>query len=548
MKFSDILRLAIRNLRESRLRAGLTTMGVVVGVAVIVTMVSFGLGLQRNAVQRFKDLDLFNEITVSGRSLNSIVAAALAGGAKGKQAEEENSRAWREQRRGGGRGGGRMEEDASRVLDDAALREIAAVPGVAAVEPNVDLFVYVRANGRAQMRSVGGALVPNQASRFKKFSAGGMISRPEADEAVVDESFLRGFGFEKPSAAVGQTLELLAPAGSERSGSAEASDIGGDGGAGESATRGEGKRQPAANEPGLAQEAAKDAQDATAGEGEGGGMSFFGLPLEEESSDGAPAGNLVARRFRIVGVLKSEVEGGGDNGRQFRGFMPVSSIYVPLQAAREWSRRYRSSINQVALELAKTSGAIKGDESEGYPMAVVRVTDPDILTDVQKSLNGRGFSTFSIVDQLKEIRTVFLILNSALGLLGGISLLVSSFGIANTMIMSILERTREIGIMKAIGAEDREIKLIFFVEAALIGLAGGVVGTLAAWGIDVAANHIAYRYFLKPRGVSFVSFFALPPPLWLGAIAFAVVIAILAALYPAARAARIDPVRALRHD
>ena len=181
-------------------------------------------------------------------------------------------------------------------------------------------------------------------------------------------------------------------------------------------------------------------------------------------------------------------------------------------------------------------------------MAVVRVTDPDILTDVQKKLNERGFGTFSIVDQLKEIRTVFLILNSALGLLGGISLLVSSFGIANTMIMSILERTREIGIMKAIGAEDREIKLIFFVEAALIGLAGGVAGSLAAWGIDVAANHIAYRYFLKPRGVSFVSFFALPPPLWLGAIAFAVAIAILAALYPAARAARIDPVRALRHD
>ena len=71
---------------------------------------------------------------------------------------------------------------------------------------------------------------------------------------------------------------------------------------------------------------------------------------------------------------------------------------------------------------------------------------------------------------------MFLIIDSVLGLLGGISLLVASFGIANTMIMSILERTREIGIMKAIGAEDREIKLIFFVEAAVIGVVGGVVG------------------------------------------------------------------------
>src|SRR5215216_5751169 len=83
MNLSDILRLALRNLRESRLRAGLTTMGVVVGVAVIVTMVSFGLGLQRNAVQRFKDLDLFNEITVSGRSLTSIVTAAFEKGGRG---------------------------------------------------------------------------------------------------------------------------------------------------------------------------------------------------------------------------------------------------------------------------------------------------------------------------------------------------------------------------------------------------------------------------------------------------------------------------------
>jgi putative ABC transport system permease protein len=83
--------------------------------------------------------------------------------------------------------------------------------------------------------------------------------------------------------------------------------------------------------------------------------------------------------------------------------------------------------------------------------------------------------------------------------------------------------------MKAIGAEDREIKLIFFVEAAVIGVAGGVIGTILAWGIDAIANRLAYRFILKPQGASLV-------------------VAILAALYPAARAARIDPVRALRHD
>jgi ABC-type lipoprotein release transport system permease subunit len=541
MKFADILRLALRNLREARLRAGLTTMGVIVGVAVIVTMISFGLGLQRNAVQRFKDLDLFNEITVSGRSLDSLVSAALAGGRQGGREGESDRRD-----NGGGRRDNRRQQDATRSLDDAAVAEIAKLPGVASVEPNVDLVVYVRANNRVQMRSVGGALVPNQASRFKNFSAGRMIASADADEAVVDESFLKAFGFEKPADAVGQTLELLAPQGEGRAGDAKSED---DARANSSQQGSDDGARESNGARALNNARASNGAQKRKSEGDEGGMSFFGLPLNDEGGGGEPKGNLASRVFHVVGVLKPEVESANGNNRgQFRGLMPVSGIYVPLHAAREWSQQHRGSLSQVALELARASGALKEGEAEGYPMAVVRVTDPDILTDVQKTINERGFSTFSIADQLKEIRTVFLIINSSLGLLGGISLLVASFGIANTMIMSILERTREIGIMKAIGAEDREIKLIFFVEAALIGLAGGVLGSLAAWGIDAVSNRIAYHYLLKPRGVSYVSFFALPPYLWLGAIAFAVCVAILAALYPAARAARIDPVKALRHD
>ncbi|MDT7541912.1 MAG: hypothetical protein QOE33_1816 [Acidobacteriota bacterium] len=555
MKFTDILRLALRNLRESRLRAALTTMGVVVGVAVIITMISFGLGLQRNAVQRFKDLDLFNEITVSGRSLDSIVSAALAGGRPtandnaGPQRDDGGRRGGEEGGRLGGNDGqrnNRRQTDATRTLDDAAIAEIAQVAGVASVEPSVSLFVYVRANGRVQTRSVGGALVPNQASRFKNYSAGKMIASADADEAVVDESFLKAFGFDKPADAIGQTIELLAPRGARdaisNSTHANGSNAQTSGPNAQGSDQSNSKRD---DESARAADGAKKGRS----DADAGGMSFFGLPLGGEDDGAGATSNVAARSFRIVGVLKSEVESpNGGNRGQFRGLMPVASIYVPLRAARECSQKYRGSLNQVALELARASGAIKEGEAEGYPMAVVRVTDADILTEVQTRINERGFSTFSIADQLKEIRTVFLIIDSSLGLLGGISLLVASFGIANTMIMSILERTREIGIMKAIGAEDSEIKLIFFVEAALIGLAGGVLGSLAAWGIDAASNRIAYHYLLKPRGVSYVSFFSLPPYLWLGAICFAVVVAVVAALYPAARAARIDPVKALRHD
>ena len=497
MSFYDILRLALRNLREARLRATLTSMGVIVGVAVIVTMVSFGLGLQRNMLTRFRALDLFNEMRVFGKNVFSMAVTGV------------DPKLGRDATPGDRRGPAfRSDKAPTRILDDAALAEIAKIPGVAYVEPDIGFTTYVRCNGRVIPQSVNGATVPNESSRFKIFQAGQMISRPDADEAVVSDVLIETCGFAKPADAIGKTIEFL--------------------------TTEQGKQE--GNAP-----AKKDANTE-----DGGGVSFFGLPLEEGNNNAA-ANNVVGHTFRIAGVMGDEKREGAAQGGPI-GLMPGASIYIPVQAAREWAAKHRNPMGEVALALARQSGQLGQSDSEGYFSAVVRVHDPVVLTDVRKRLTELGFGSFSIVDQLDQIRTVFLIIDSVLGLLGGISLLVASFGIANTMIMSILERTREIGIMKAIGAEDREIKLIFFFEAAVIGLTGGVIGSLAAWGIDGLANRLAYRFILKPQNASFVDFFSLPPYLWMGAILFALVVSILAALYPAARAARIDPVRALRHD
>jgi len=498
MKSRDLSELALRNLREARLRAALTSMGVIVGVAVIVTMVSFGLGLQRNLLSRFKALDLFNEIRVFGKNVFSMAVA----GVDPKLTRDENPG----ERRGPGF---RPDKSPTRTLDDAALAEIAKIPGVAYVEPDIGFTTYVRCNGRVIPQSVNGAMVPNESSRFKIFQAGQMISRPDADEAVVSDVLIETCGFAKPADAIGKTIEFLT---TEKE-----------------------------KEEGQAAAPKKDANPEDVG-----GVSFFGLPLEEGNNN-ASAHNVVGRTFRIAGVMGNEKREGAAQGGPI-GLMPSAQIYIPVTAAREWAAKHRNPMGEVALALARQSGQLGQSDSEGYFSAVVRVHDPVVLTDVRKRLTELGFGSFSIVDQLDQIRTVFLIIDSVLGLLGGISLLVASFGIANTMIMSILERTREIGIMKAIGAEDREIKLIFFFEAAVIGLTGGVIGSLAAWGIDGLANRLAYRFILKPQNASFVDFFSLPPYLWMGAILFALVVSILAALYPAARAARIDPVRALRHD
>jgi ABC-type lipoprotein release transport system permease subunit len=489
MSFLDILYLSLRNLREAKLRATLTSMGVIVGVAVIVTMVSFGLGLQRNLLSRFKALDLFNEMRVFGKNVFTLASPNSNSARRGENPNDRRGPSFR------------PDKAPTRILDDAAIAEIAKIPGVAYVEPTLMLSAYVRVNGHSQVQFITGASVPNASSRFTEFAAGKMIGSKDADEAVVTQKFVEDVGFQKPADAIGKTIEFLA--------------------------------------------APKESANAKSAEEEP--PSFFGLPLGQDAAPEAGSSAVVAKTFRIAGVLNSEIKDGAGQGG-LRGLLPGADIYIPLPAAHQWSIDHRGPMNQVALALARESGSLDKSESEGYESAVIRVDDPVALTQVRKRLTELGFGSFSIVDQLEQIRTVFLIIDSVLGLLGGISLLVASFGIANTMIMSILERTREIGIMKAIGAEDREVKMIFFFEAAVIGLTGGIIGALAAWGIDGVSNRLAYRFILKPQGASFVDFFSLPPYLWLGAILFALVVSILAALYPAARAARIDPVRALRHD
>jgi ABC-type lipoprotein release transport system permease subunit len=486
MSFLDILHLALRNLRQAKLRATLTTMGVIVGVAVIVTMISFGLGLQGNMLERFKALDFFNEIQVYGRGLSNL--AGLDRQARRDDGRREPST--------------RSNRTPTRILDDAGIKEIGAISGVAYVEPSVNFMVYVRSNGKLLSQFVGGANIPNSSTRFQHFAAGQMISSASADEAVVSERFIRDYGYEKPAEAIGKTIELLAPATD--------------------------KSNDAPNEE----------EEET--------PNFFGIPLDDPGIDESAA-DVETRSFRIAGVLATEIrEGAGQGG--MRGMLPSAGIYIPLPTAHQWATRHRGPMSQVALALARRGGNLAEGQTEGYEIAVVRVSDPVQLAEVRQKINDLGFGSFSIVDELDEIRTVFLIIDSVLGLLGGISLLVASFGIANTMIMSILERTREIGIMKAIGAEDREIKLIFFVEAAVIGVTGGVIGVLVAWGISALANRLAYRFVLKPQGASFIDFFDLPLYLTAGAILFALIVSIIAALYPASRAARIDPVRALRHD
>jgi len=131
--------------------------------------------------------------------------------------------------------------------------------------------------------------------------------------------------------------------------------------------------------------------------------------------------------------------------------------------------------------------------------------------------------------------------------IGTIALIIAALGIINTMLMSILERTREIGIMKAVGGSENGIKMIFFVEASFIGLIGAIFGLLLGWAVTRIANQIMNARIIPDLNQR-VDLFYFPLWLILGAVAFSILVSLAAGLYPAIRAARIDPVRALRHD
>jgi ABC-type antimicrobial peptide transport system permease subunit len=145
------------------------------------------------------------------------------------------------------------------------------------------------------------------------------------------------------------------------------------------------------------------------------------------------------------------------------------------------------------------------------------------------------------------MRRSFLIFDAFMGIIGFIALFVAALGIVNTMVMSIIERTREIGILKSLGAQEPQIRLLFLVESGTIGLIGSIGGLCLGWVVSRVASFLTQQWMSRQE-VPPMDMFHLP--VWAGfaAVVFGIVVSVLAGLYPSARAARIDPVEALRHE
>ncbi|MCA9983932.1 MAG: ATP-binding cassette domain-containing protein [Anaerolineales bacterium] len=185
---------------------------------------------------------------------------------------------------------------------------------------------------------------------------------------------------------------------------------------------------------------------------------------------------------------------------------------------------------------------------DGYDELTVRAVDLATAPRVTEQLQELDLRVQSLDAILDVANQVLALLQALLGSVGGLALLVAALGVANTMMMAIYERTREIGVLKALGASAREIRRLFTIEAGMIGFLGGIVGLILGTLLGRLVDWIGHRYLIN-EGVTGVGDLSIVP--WwlaLGAIAFATFIGLLAGLYPAARAARLDPVTSLRHE
>ena len=470
MRLSDVSRLALENLWRTRLRTVLTTLGVIIGIGALVSMVSFGSGIQHNIASEFRELELFTSMQVLPGDID--MSDPIASGMQAMEGDVE-------------------------ALDDETLETLRAIPGVRLAYPEVSFPARLTLDDGEAQTTV--RALPAGLGEYKPFSElpyGRFFEADDEAGVVVSQNLLEDMGIRltdvpeptrraredttvtyqmlHSSEVLGRTLAL----------------------------------HTSVVDAGALMRSVTRMQVPT---GE--------LPIREELTE-----------LTIVGILERS---GGFSGFGFGG-----RAIVPSGTAEAIPR----------LAISSVWDLIGGGGGEsGYSSINVRVASMKELDAVRDEIEAMGLSTVTIADHLEDVRSAFVIMDALLGAVGTIALLVAGLGIANTMVTSILERTREIGVMKAIGGGEWDIRRIFLVEAAVIGLMGGVLGLVLGWLVTRLANVIANAY-IRPYGVAATELFHMPLWLIFGALGFSVVVSLLAGIYPAARAARVDPVTALRHD
>jgi putative ABC transport system permease protein len=479
VKTYDLTELALRNLRESSLRNSLTTIGISVGVASLVAMLSLGIGLQKLATRRLASSGLFDTVVVmSRRDLRGF----------GRD-DERNTASAAE----------------SRTLDEPARQEIERLPDVLEAYPDIRFITELRYQDKPHLTMVSG--IPDSARSNDAFSGiqGSFFSSANAPEVILQKSFAAELLNKADTVKPGQedevpVADLARPL------------------LGQELIMRYAQRIPS---PPPAETSAPATTQAT---------NKTGQLAAEMPSDAAYSVISREQKLKIVGVSDLDPD-------SMRG-AARARVFLPLKLAEELHVMQPSDLRDSMRGFSK---------QPSYSTISVRVKNPKQVEAVEQAIKKLGFNTFSILDATRSLRQFFAVLDLFLGIFGSLALAVASIGIVNTLVMAILERRREIGIMKAIGASDGDVKKLFFAEAGAMGVLGGFVGVALGWAIGHVIN-LGTNIYLKRQSLPPENFWSVPWWLVAAAIVFAFVVSLVSGLYPAARAARLDPVQALRYE
>jgi putative ABC transport system permease protein len=511
VRLTDMLGLAFSSLRQHKVRTALTTLGVVFGSLVLAASLSIGQGVQQ-VIRKLRGDDLLRRVQVwpnwEGASLEETGKTIQV---EGEMSDTRRERIRKALARRKARSEGLPQVSLSQV-NVAALRELEHLEDCLGFAWQDGYAVLDEHSERVQI----GAARPRDPSLGRLIVAGKLFERTDSPSVVVNEALLYLLGVTDESAVegvLGRTLRI----------EARVRPRPGLGVYIKHAAGGPTSRQDELIIQRITSQLPRLIEELDLAEEEK--VKLRELVTSRPSEPEEPRG----QNFTIVGVVRAPTQE-EQNPRveelQFEG-----DVVLPFRTSEDLFFH------------------LEGENAKTLHMAFLIVDREENVEQVLARVREMGYEGYAPLEHLKRERLVYLLIFGGMTCVAVVALLVAGLGIANTMLISVLQRTREIGIMKAVGADSRHLQFVFLIEGAIIGSAGGILGLLLAWGssfvTDSWIRSIAARDLKIDLTDSLWAF-----PLWLpiGVFLFAVAVTVTAAVYPSRRAARVDPVVALRHE
>lgn len=529
MRFADLIGSAVGGLWRQKARTALTLTGVAVGACALTFSLSLGIGLRAMIEREFRSRPEFWVIHVrtgdAGPPIpeDQIPPAEIA-------VEGDMSEARRERLR-------RHLVEKYRAknprlppvqLTDENIAKLAALPDVEGVETWHYQFGSFRVgDGKARDAAVVGGASLDRATIRDRVVAGRL---PNPDECLVSETALYELGVRDDAgveAVLGRPLTLTIGGAANRESLGLAMVLGV-----------KPAELTAAQEGLLAKVAGKlpdavDRLDLSAAEKLAVKQMLAGSARAKGKPDETGTGeNTATATFRIAGVVRGLTpEEFRDETRTDPWEVRSAEVLLPPSANRFFDR-----LNMV--------------KRWKFQSATVMVRPGGDMHAAVAGVERLGFEQYSLLKWHDNAKREVTLIAAGLNLFAILALLIAALGITNTLVTSVVERTREIGILKALGATDRQVLLLFLLEGTVIGVVGGLLGLAVAWGLSIPGDDLVRRLVEQQAQNPLVSttVFEFPPWLAASSVLFALVVTTLAALYPARRAARVQPVEALRHE